>query len=894
MGTRNLEKFFNPRRVALVGADDQPSTAGATVLRNLLNPDFRGVIYPVNPRRESVMGIQAYPSLAELPRKPELVVLCGNPRDIPDYLAECAGQGVPAVLAISNGFRESDDPGRELEHRLLGLLRQHPNTRLLGPDSLGLVNPRIGLNASFTQGQPKAGHLAFISQSGALANAVLDRAEEKGMGFSCFVSPGLMLDVGFGDLLDYFGFDAHTRATILYVQSIEQARRFMSAARAFARGKPIIAYKAGHFAESARAAASHTGAMAAEDAVYDAAFQRAGVVRVWELDNLFDVAEVLACKRLPRGARLAIISNAGGPAIVATDALLFRKGRLAELEETTLNQLRRLLPKAESGNPLDLGDHAQPNDFAEATRALLQDAQVDAILVILTPQVPTDPTESARQVAELARRARKPVLAAWMGGKRVQEGIRLLNEAGIPAHSTPEQATRAFMHLVSYARNLEILYETPREIPLDFNLNRRKLHKKLNHFFDGSLHCLGEHQAKCLLKAYDIPVCDACLAYSSEDAVRLARQIGYPVVVKVLSPQIIHKIDVGGVALNLRNAEEVRLAFKGMQAITSRHALDAEIRGVTVQRMVSVENGVQMILGAKKDPTFGPVIMAGMGGVTTGVLQDRALGLPPLNERLARRMLEALRAWPLLQGYRGQPAVNLERLIEIMIRFSYLVADYPEIQEIDVNPLLVTPEDVLALDAAVILDNHLAGGPLKPYQHLAIRPYPEEYIRKAELRDGSPVVMRPIRPEDEPLWQALLTNSSPESLRFRFRSLFSHVTHEMATRHCFIDYEREISMVGEIQQDQTRELIGVGGLSADMDGESAEFAVIVADQWQGKGLGGMLLDYCLEIATRWGVKRIVAETDPRNNRMLASFRKRGFTSKVEIEDDVVYLFKDLD
>lgn len=681
---------------------------------------------------------------------------------------------------------------------------------------------------------------------------------------------------------------------ILYVQSIRHARRFMSAARSFASRKPIVAYKSGRFERSARAALSHTGTIAGEDAVYSAAFERAGIVRVAELDDIFDVAEILSSQRLPAGPCLAIIGNAGGPAIIAADALIARQGELATLQEATLGELDGVLPAGWShGNPVDLLDEAGPARYAAALEIVRRDPGVDAVLVIFANHPLADYREVAEAVVGVARSAGKPVFAAWMGGSEARATIRYLNHAGVPAHSTPEQAIRAFMHLVCYAHNLESLYETPRDMSIDFAAGRGRLTR---HFHDmlQQRDTLTEGEAKALLKAYDIPVCETCIAHTVEEAVRTANGMGYPVVLKLSAREILHKIDIGGVALDLRDAAAVRAAYARMQEIIRSRGLDPAQTGVTLQRMVGAGEGLEMILGATRDKTFGPVIMVGLGGIATGVYRDHAIGLPPLNERLARRMLESLGCWPLLQGYRGQAAVAIDRLIEAMIRFSCLVADYPEIQEFDINPLRVTPEGVIALDAAAVLNTPAQQPSRDVYAHLAIRPYPEQLIRHRQLRDGTEVLLRPIRPEDEPLWHRLIASSSPESIRFRFRSMFKHSDHEMAVRHCMIDYERELALVVEAGADAARELIGVGQLMTDLNHESAEYAVLVPDAWQGRGVGGLLLDYCLEVAARWGVAEVTAETDPDNARMLAMFRKRGFSSEIRRDEDVVLLRKTLE
>jgi len=890
---RNLDKIFKPRRVALIGLGNSPGDLGKRVLSNLLAGGFRGIIYPVSSSVESVSGVPTYPELQRLPKTPDLAVICSPAQDVLQEVVRCGEAGIMGVVILSAGFSESGAEGRQLEQQLFEAATRYRNMRIIGPNSLGIIVPELGLNASQAVVFPRAGRLAFISQSHSLSNAVLDWAGDAGVGFSLFASLGNNMDVGYGDLIDYLGTDSKTRAIILYVQSIRHARRFMSAARSFASRKPIVAYKSGRFERSARAALSHTGTIAGEDAVYSAVFERAGIVRVTELDDIFDVAEILASQRLPGGPRLAIIGNAGGPAIIAADALIARQGELANLDDHTVSRLDEVLPAGWShGNPVDLLDDAGPQRYADALDIVHQDRNVDAILMIFASHPLADFRDVAEAVVGVAQQARKPVFAAWMGGTEARKTIRYLNHAGVPAHSTPEQAVRAFMHLVSYAHNLESLYETPREMPIRFTLNR---HKLARHFHDmlQQRDSLNEGEAKMLLKAYDIPVCDTSATHSADEAARIAGEIGFPVVMKLCSPELLHKIDIGGVVLDLPDEVAVRTAYDRLQEVIRGQGLDPRVTCVTLQRMVESGEGLDMILGASRDRTFGPVIMVGLGGIATGIYRDHAIGLPPLNERLARRMLESLGSWPLLQGYRGQAAVAVDRLIEAMIRLSCLVTDYPEIQEFDINPLRVTPEGIIALDAAAVLGRYERRHGHDLYEHLAIRPYPEQFIRRRQLRDGSEILLRPIRPEDEPLWHRLIASSSTESIRFRFRSMFKDSDHEMAVRQCMIDYERELALVVETGTGDRRELIGIGQLMTDLNHETAEYAVIVPDPWQGRGIGGLLLDYCLEVATRWGIREVIAETDPDNMRMLAMFRKRGFSSEIRREEEVVLLRKSL-
>ncbi len=895
MAVRNLDRIFHPRSVAVVGASPRPGTVSNAVLRNLQGGGFPGGIYPINPKHQAIEGLTCFPSIAAAPEVPDLAIICTPAPSVPAIVAECGTTGTCGLIILSAGFRETGSAGAALEEAVRAEGQKYPGLRIIGPNCLGVLAPHARLNASFAADMPAKGHVAFISQSGALCTSVLDWAMQEEIGFSYFVSLGNMLDVGVDDLIDYCALDSRTNAIVLYVESLTNARQFLSAARAFTRDKPIIAYKAGRFAESAKAAASHTGAMAGVDAVYEAAFARAGIVRVSESNDLFDCAELLARQKLPRGPRLAIVTNAGGPGVMATDALLARRGVLAPISTRTLQQLDRELPAAWShGNPVDVLGDATPERFARGVEIVLTDEEVDGVLAILSPQAMTDPTGAAQSLIEVAHRARKPVLTSWMGGRRMREAVAAFNAAGIPTYESPEKAVGAFMYLVTYSRNRQVLYETPREVPVEFPLNRERLRGVWDAVRSEARDVLTESESKAILKAYEIPVVETLVARSADEAARLANGLGYPVALKVFSPQITHKTDVGGVELNLVDERQVRAAYEGIVRRAGERRPDATVEGVTVQRMVSAPGGVELILGAKRDPVFGMVLLVGAGGTAAELFHDRALELPPLNERLARRALESLRSWPLLCGYRGRPAVNVDRLIEVLIRFSYLVADSPALSELDVNPLLVTPDAVIALDARVVVDRAALLQGARPYSHLSIRPYPEEFTRQGTLRDGTPVLLRAIRPEDEPLWHALLASCSPESLRLRFRHMFKATTHEMATKFCFIDYDRELAIVAERQEDGERRLLGVGRVIADADHREAEYAVLVGDPWQEQGLGSLLTDYCLEICRNWKIARVVAETAPDNPRMIQIFERRGFEVRYDTPAGVVRVRKSLD
>jgi len=889
-----LEHIFNPQRIALIGVTANPKSVGGKVLSNLVGGGFRGVVYPVNPNYEAVLGIQCYPDIRQLPKKADLAVICTPAADVPGLVRECGQAGIMGIIIMSAGFRETGPEGLKLEQQIKQQLKQFPDMRILGPNCLGIIVPPANLNISFAPAIPPKGHVAFISQSGALCTSVLDWALEEKIGFSFFISIGNAIDVDFNDLIDYFGEDQITKSIILYIESINRPGKFMTAARAFALTKPIVAYKAGRFPESAEVAASHTGAMAAEDNIYDAAFQRIGVARVFNLGEIFDCAELIGRQKSPKGPRLAVVTNAGGPGVMATDALIDENGTLAQLSEETLTQLNENLPPAWShGNPVDVLGDARSKRIAKAARIVLKDPGVDAILVILTPQAMTNPTTTAKAIAEISNETKKPILAAWMGGERMQAGIQLLNEAGVPTYKTPEQGVRAFMTLVAYSRNLQALYETPKDIPVQFPQGRKKLRDTLIPLVSGKQPILSEEDSKKLLSGYGIPVTIPQLATSPDEAVKKAEETGYPVVLKIHSPDITHKTDVGGVVLDIQDKAGVRTAYNNIVTASGKKRPNAKILGVTVQPMLKTASGVELILGTKKDPVFGAVIMVGMGGITAELFKDRALGFPPLNERLARRMLESLKIRPLLEGYRGRPAVNIDRLIEVMIRLSYLAADFPEINELDINPLLVTPQEAYALDARIVIDTGMKQKAPEPYAHLALRPYPDEYVKRVTLPDKTEITLRPIKPEDEPLWRELLAGCSRESIYARFRYFFRWETHEAAIHYCFIDYDREIAIVAELNQGETRKLLGVGRLIADPDHETVEYAVLVSDEWQNKGLGSILTEHCMEIAKKWNLRRIVAETTTDNRRMISVFQKHGFDIKIDEASTLVEVAKEL-
>ncbi len=878
MSIQKLDNIFRPGRIALIGINHDPKSIGGITMRNLMESGYSGVIYPVNAKREAVLGIPCYPRVDNLPKKPDLAVIISPAREVPDLIDQCGKVGINGIIIMSAGFREAGEQGKALEEELKLRTKKYADMRVLGPNSMGVIVPGLNLNVSFASSMPKKGHMAFISQSGALGATLLDWATEIKVGFSFFVSIGNAMDVTFGDLIDYFGQDTNTYSIILYVETLGNARRFMSAARAFARKKPIIVYKSGRFPESAQAASSHTGAMATKDNICDALLRRAGLARVYNMGNIFDFSDLVGRKKIPKGSGLAIITNAGGPGVMATDALIAEGGQLVKLSQSTLQKLDKLLPPYWShNNPVDVLGDASPARIGKAVEIVLEDKQINAVLVIITPQAMTKPETTARILINIASKTAKLIMTSWMGGLSMHKSNTVLSEAQLPTYATPEQAIQAYMTLVHYSRNLDMLFETPKEIPVSFSYDRDNLRKKYVKNIFPKNRILSENDSKMLITDYGIPVTHPQLAKNEEEAINIAREKTYPVVLKIQSSDISHKSDAGGVFLNIASDDMLRIGYRQLIENIHRYKPSARIDGVTVQKMADTQNAVELIVGFKKEESFGTVMLVGMGGITAELFKDQRLEFPPLNERLARQMIESLKIYPLLQGYRGSPPKNIDKLVEVLIRLSYLAADYPEIDELDINPLLVTPKDVIALDARIVINLDELGKETIDYRHLLIRPYPERLVKTAKLRDGKEVILRPIKPEDEPLWLEMLGTCSKDSIYHRFRYDFHYKSHEIATEFCYIDYDREMAIVAEVEENGKRLMIGEGRLFADPDLEMAEYAVLVTDRWQKKGLGLLLTEYCLQIARFTGVKRVAAETTTDNKAMLNLFKKLEFT-----------------
>jgi acetyltransferase len=894
---RPLDAIFTPKTVAVIGATDRPGSVGRTLLWNLISNPFGGTVFPVNPKRNNVLGIKAYADITAIPEAIDLAVIATPAPTVPTVIRQCAKAGVKGVIILSAGFKEIGTVGIELERQILTEARRH-QIRIVGPNCLGLMNPLHGLNATFSSTMARPGNVGFISQSGALCTAILDWSFRENVGFSAFVSIGSMLDVSWGDLIYHLGDDPATKSIAIYMESIGDAHSFLSAAREVALSKPIIVIKGGRTGAAAKAAASHTGTLAGSDEVLDAAFRRCGVLRVDTIEDLFNMTELLAKQPRPKGKRLTILTNAGGPGVLATDALIREQGQLAELSPETIAQLDRVLPTHWSrSNPIDILGDATAERYTQALEIAAADENSDGLLVILTPQAMTDATKIAFQLQETVKKfGGKPVLASWMGGEDVAEGEAILNRAGIYTMPYPDTAAHLFNLMWNYSYNLKGLYETP-VLAQDDNGNNRRTQAGaiLKRVRDTGRNLLTEYESKQLLTAYGIPTVTTEIATSEDRAVELAEAIGYPVVLKLHSETITHKTDVGGVHLNLNNADAVKDAYKSIQQAVERkyHQVSqssvpqSPFLGVTVQPMVKL-NGYELIIGSSIDEQFGPVLLFGTGGELVEVFKDRALALPPLNTTLAQRAIEQTRIYEALKGVRGKKAVDLKALNKLTVRFSQLVVEQPWIKEIDINPLIASEDRLLALDARVIL--HDPDTTESNLSQVAIRPYPSQYIKPWTLNDSKQITIRPIRPEDEPLIVNFHQYVSEESIYLRYFHLIklqTRVSHERLTRICFIDYDREMALVADYYNPDTRkqEILGVGRLSKIYGTNEAEFGMLISDRHQGVGLGTELLYSLIDIARQEQLEHITAEILPENHTMQHFCSKLGF--KNERNMDVV-------
>ena len=874
MSVRNLDHLLNPQSVAFVGASKRPGSIGLVATRNLLAAGLQGPVMLVNPHEREIEGVPCYPDLASLPQPPDLVLIATPPELVPGLIADAGARGAKAAIVITAGFAEGDNArGKALQQAMGAAARPHL-LRIVGPNCFGVMVPGAGLNASFAHVPPKPGGIAFVAQSGAVIAAVLDWAAARGIGFSKLVSLGDMADVDFGDMLDYLAADPETHAVLLYVEAITAARKFMSAARAAARLKPVIAIKAGRHPAVARAVASHTGALAGSAEVYAAAFRRAGVLEVKTLTDLFAAVETLARLRATvAGDRLAILSNGGGVAIIATDALLDAGGRLAELAPETMTTLNGFLPATWShGNPVDIVGDAPASRYAAALKVLLDDPNSDAILAMACPTAITSPTEAARAVADAQETGRKPILAAWLGEAGVAEGRAVFAARGVASYATPNDAITGFMHLVEYRRNQEELMETPPALPSGVTVDAARAKALLGAALAEQREWLTAAEAKAVLAAYGIASPASRTAATAAEAANAAAAIGFPVALKIVSRDITHKTDVGGVALDLGSADAVHAAAEAMNARIAKERPEARLDGFSVEQMVRPRDAVELIVGAVEDQQFGPVILFGQGGVAVEVMRDRALGLPPMNIALAKKLMTRTRVYRLLEGYRGRPPADLDAVALAIVRVAQLVVDHAEIAEIDINPLLASAAGVIALDARIRVKQATGSGEAR----LAIRPYPQDLETVLTTQEGEKVRVRPIRPEDEPAIVATFNKLSLEAVRFRFFGLLKELPHALAARLTQIDYDREMAFVA-LAPDNDAEILAVARFAADPDGERAEYAITVRTDVAGKGLGYALFSHLIAYARARGLKELWGEVLSENERMLELARALGFS-----------------
>ena len=875
-----LDAIFHPRSIAVVGATEKEGSVGRTILWNLLSSPFGGTVYPVNPTRPAILGVKAYPSIAAIGEPVDLAVIVTPAKSAPGLVDECGEAGIKGVIIISAGFKEIGPEGVELERQVLEAARRH-GIRVIGPNCLGVMNPVGRMNATFAAGIANPGRVGFISQSGALLTAILDWAAHENVGFSSIVSLGSMLDVGWGDIIDYLGNDPNTDSIVIYMETIGDARDFLSAAREVALTKPIIVIKPGRTAQAAKAAASHTGSLVGSDAVLDAAFRRAGVLRVEKISELFQISEILAKQPRPKGRRLSIVTNAGGPGVLATDALIGGGGELSDISEETMEALNRVLPTVWShNNPIDIIGDAPPDRYAKALEIAAADPETDGLLVVLTPQAMTDPTETAKALVKYAQIEGKPVLASWMGGAEVEEGAKILREAGIPTFAYPDTACVLFNHLWRYDHNLRSLYETPR---LPVKPERGEFREEVDRIIaDVSAEgrtLLTEYESKKVLAAYGIPITDTEIATTEDEAVAAADAIGYPIVAKLLSRTITHKTDVGGVVLNLRTPERVREAFATIRDSVTEKVGAEHFEGVTIQPMINW-SGYELIVGSSPDPQFGPVLLFGMGGQLVEVFKDSALALPPLNTNLAKHLISETTISAALKGVRGRKPIDKDVLAALLVRFSELVAEQPRIAEIDINPVLASPERIIALDARVVL--HPSSIADTDLPRFAIRPYPHEYEHEVTTEDGARLLVRPIRPEDEPTAARFHAALSPETVVARYgvdRPLEERTAHGRLARICFADYDRQFALVAEVQKDDAAapEFAGIARVSRVHASDDRMLTMTVADAWQRRGVGACLVRAAIEVARGEDVANLVSQLSPANTGMRELLEAEGFT-----------------
>lgn len=886
MSQHHLKPLFAPKSVAVFGASDRIDAVGQIVFQNMLQSGYQGALYPINPMRAVVQGCKAYASIAEIVEPVELAVIATPAQTVPDIIEECGKHNVKAAIIITAGFGEAGEEGKALERAVLENAKRH-GIRIIGPNCLGVMRPDIGLNATFNKGSAIAGNLAFISQSGALCTAILDWAQSSDIGFSSVISMGSSADVDFGEILDYLISDTKTHSILLYIEGIRNARSFMSAIRAAARIKPVILVKVGRHPVASKAAMSHTASLVGSDDAFEAAVRRAGVVRVQSVTQLFSAAKALSCGFHPTGNRLAIVTNGGGPGVMATDCAADLGLVMASLSDATMEKLNQTLPSTWShGNPVDIIGDAQADRYQSAVSACLEDPNVDGVLTILTPQAMTKPLEAANVVIELSSKYNKPLITSWMGGNQVTESRAAFKKSRIPTFRTPEPAVEVFSYLSAYHRNQKLLMQVPG--PLSHHLEPDVEGARM--VIEGALQekrkVLSEMESKALLSAFHIPVAQTMVAHSPNEALLIAQQLGFPVAMKINSPDITHKSDVGGVLLNLVNAQAVRGAYHEITENVKLNRPDAHMDGISIQPMIVKPNGRELMIGVTNDPVFGPVITFGAGGTTVEVMGDRSVTLPPLNSFLVKDLIQGTHVSKMLGAFRHMLPADMDALESVLLRVSEMVCELPMLMEMDINPLILDENGALAADARVVVDFRQPGA--DRYAHMAIYPYPTHMASNWQLADGTDVLIRPIRPEDAALSQDFVRNLSEESRYFRYMNSVHELSDAMLVRFTQIDYSREMALVAVTEDEYKNEIeLGVTRYAINPDGESCEFALVVADSMRGKGLGHKLLTLLMDAARVAGLKRIEGEVLKSNASMLKLMTRLGFSIEADPEDDAL-------
>ncbi|HAZ65035.1 MAG TPA: GNAT family N-acetyltransferase [Armatimonadetes bacterium] len=891
MSVHNLDAMFKPQSIALVGASNRPGSVGFKVMRNLLEAGFSGPIMPVNPRDRAISGVTAYRDVAELPFVADLAVLCIPAPAVPDVIEKLGQQGTRAAVIISAGLIEL--PGKNggtLQDDVAEIARGY-GLRIVGPNCLGVMVPGSGLNASFSHIPCLPGNIAFLSQSGGLATAVLDYALTYDIGMSHFVSLGNIIDVEFPDVIDYLADDDDVAGILLYIEMIQDTREFISAARAASRKKPIFALKSGRFAEGAKAATSHTGALAGVDAVYDAGLRRAGVQRIYELEELLDVVQTVGRAKPLRGERLAILTNGGGPAVCAVDALVERGGKLAEISDRTLNELNEKLPAVWShSNPVDIIGDATGQRYVDSIEALKRDDQVDAAIVMLVPTAVSDIDDIAKSTVEACRGTEKTILTSWMGSDSVRKARQMFADANMPTFTTPDRAVRAFMHLVNHNRLQQTLYSTPSGLALESTPDRAAARAVIEGVLASGRDLLTEAEAKEVMAAYNIPVVQTQIVANPEEAASAAKQMGFPVVLKIHSVDITHKSDAGGVILNLRSAKEVLEAATRMNETIAEKLPQARLEGFTVQQMIDRPSAIECIVGVSTDHDFGPTIMFGSGGKSVEVVKDSTITIPPINMALAHAQIERTRIYSLLRGYRDVPPSDINGICLTLCRISDLVVDCPEILELDINPLLADNKGVIALDARIKVAKVEPGAPSR----LSIAPYPSELIEEVTTLRGKELTLRPIRAEDEPKHLVFINGLSDEDMRNRFARVVRNMPHQELAQYTQIDYDREMAFVA-VGADQVdpQAILGVARAKSYPGLADAEFFMAVRSDMQGQGIGWVLFTKLLDYLTAQGYKKAFAHVHRGNKNMLKLAGEFGFTQSEDTKAEYVLVTKDL-